>query len=135
MKVGLKPVLCIGERLEEMEAGRTAEVITGQLKAALTDVAYSSGMVIAYEPVWAIGTGRAATGEQSNETIGFIRSRLAGLYGESSAQEIRILYGGSATADNIAEFMRQSEIDGALVGGASLKADQFVSIIRQTSGI
>jgi len=134
-KVGLKPILCVGEKLEEMEAGRTEQVITGQLKSALTGIAYSPGLVVAYEPVWAIGTGRAATGEQSNGTVGLIRSSLAELYGENPAQEICILYGGSATAENIAEFMQQREIDGALVGGASLKADQFVSMVRQTAEI
>ncbi len=135
LKVGLKPILCVGERLEEMEAGRTAEVITGQLNSALAGIAYPPTLVVAYEPVWAIGTGKAATGEQSNQTIGLIRSRLAELYGDASARKVRILYGGSVTADNIAEFVRQEEIDGGLVGGASLKADQFVSMVRQTSEI
>ncbi len=92
-------------------------------------------MFIAYEPVWAIGTGKAATGEQANKTIGFIRRTISEKYGKRIAQEVRILYGGSVTADNIAEFMEQSEIDGALVGGASLKANEFLSIVRQTSEV
>ena len=87
------------------------------------------------EQIWAIGTGRAATGKQANETISFIRHNFAKLYSESSARDLRILYGGSVTAANTDEFMQQSEIDGALVGGASLKADQFLSIVRQTSEI
>ncbi|MFC1862076.1 triose-phosphate isomerase [Chloroflexota bacterium] len=135
LKVGLKPILCVGERPEENEAGRTEEVITGQLRSSLAGIDYSEGLIVAYEPVWAIGTGRAATDKQSNETVGLIRSTIAQLYNASLAQEVRILYGGSVTADNIAEFIRQPEIDGALVGGASLKADQFLSIVRQTSEI
>jgi len=132
LRTGLKPILCIGERLEENEAGRTKEVLTDQLRSSLAEIDYLSSLTIAYEPVWAIGTGRAATGEQANEAIGFIRHNFAKLYSESSAQDLRILYGGSVTAANTTEFMQQSEIDGALVGGASLKADQFLSIVRQT---
>ncbi len=135
LKVDLKPILCVGERLEENEAGRTEEVVIEQLKASLARTNYLTGMVIAYEPIWAIGTGRAATGEQANETIGLIRHHISELYGKKIAQDLRILYGGSATADNIAEFVQQPEIDGALVGGASLKAAQFLSIVRQTSEI
>ncbi len=135
LKVGLKPILCIGERLEENEAGRTEEVITEQLNSSLAEVKDLTNLVIAYEPVWAIGTGRAATGEQANETIAFIRQKLAKRYGEKQAQQVRILYGGSVTAANAAEFMHQPEIDGALVGGASLKATEFLSIVTQTAVI
>jgi len=132
---GLKPILCIGERLEENEAGRTEEVVTEQLWSSLTGINYPRGLLIAYEPVWAIGTGKAATGEQANETISLIRRNVAKLYGKEIAQDMRILYGGSVTAENAAEFINQPEIDGALVGGASLKADQFLSIVTQTSEI
>jgi len=135
MGVGLKPILCIGERLEENEAGRTEEVVSEQLGSALAGVDYPGALVIAYEPVWAIGTGRAATGEQANETIGFIRRRIAKLYDDKIAHEMRILYGGSVTAVNAGEFMQQPEIDGALVGGASLNATDFVSIVQQASEI
>ena len=133
--VGLKPILCIGERLEENEAGRTEEVVTGQLRSSLAGVNRPNDLIIAYEPVWAIGTGKAATGKQANETIGFIRRNLAELYGKRVAQDTRILYGGSVTAANTSEFINQSEIDGALVGGASLKASEFLSIVKQTSEI
>ncbi len=92
-------------------------------------------MIIAYEPIWAIGTGKAATGEQANETIGLIRHNIAKLYGKRIAQDVRILYGGSVTAVNATEFINQPEIDGALVGGASLKASQFLSIVKQTAEI
>ena len=135
LRVGLKPILCIGERLEENEAGRTEEVVTGQLRSSLAGINNLNGLIIAYEPVWAIGTGRAATGEWANETIGLIRCNLVELYGKEIAQRVRILYGGSVTAANTSEFISQSEIDGALVGGASLKASEFLSIVRQTSEI
>ena len=135
LKAGLKPILCVGERLEENEAGRTEEIVSRQLSGSLSGIKELNGLVIAYEPVWAIGTGRAATGRQANDTIGFIRHNISELYGKKVAENLRILYGGSVTAENIAEFIRQPEIDGALVGGASLKADQFISIVKQTSEV
>jgi triosephosphate isomerase len=131
----LKPILCVGERLEENEAGKTEEIIARQIKQDLNNVESNPGVVIAYEPVWAIGTGRAASGEQAAATIKFIRSILASLWGEDIAQSLRLLYGGSVTSNNIAEFVSQSEIDGALVGGASLKAREFLSIVKQTAAI
>lgn len=133
--VGLKPIFCVGETLAEKETGRTEDVLSRQLTQGLAGIEDLDGMVIGYEPVWAIGTGRAASGGQANDTIGFIRRRLAGLYSEETAGSIRIQYGGSVNADNIAEFVSQPEIDGALVGGASLKAEQFISIVRQTAEI
>jgi triosephosphate isomerase len=135
LKAGLKPILCVGEKLAENEAGRTEKVIAEQLKSSLANVKSPRELTVAYEPIWAIGTGKAATGQQANGTIGFIRQSLAQLYTEALSQKIRILYGGSVTADNVAEFMKQPEIDGALVGGASLKADQFLSITKQASEI
>jgi triosephosphate isomerase len=135
LKVGLKPILCIGEKLEENEAGRMEEVVTEQLRASLANIDYLNGMVIAYEPIWAIGTGKAATGKQANETIGLIRRNITKLYDKEIAQNMRILYGGSVTAANTTEFISQPEIDGALVGGASLKATEFLSIVKQTSEI
>jgi triosephosphate isomerase len=135
LKAGLKPILCVGEKLEENEAGKTTEVITEQVRADLEGVPSPQGLVIAYEPIWAIGTGKAATPEQANQTIGVIRRLIAELYGGEVAQEMRILYGGSVNRANIAEFISQPEIDGALVGGASLNADEFVSIVEQTARI
>lgn len=135
LAVGLTPILCVGERLEEREAGRAEEVVVRQGRAALQGIESPQRMVIAYEPVWAIGTGRAETGEGANATIGIIRDTMARLYSEGIAQGIRILYGGSVIAANVAEFIRQPEIDGALVGGASLKAEEFLSIVAQTAAI
>ena len=131
----LKPILCVGERLEENEMGKTEEVVSRQVTAALSGVNPIPDIVIAYEPVWAIGTGKAASGEQAAATINFIRNILTRLWGKDTAQDLRILYGGSITSGNITEFISQSEIDGALVGGASLKAREFLSIANQTAKI
>jgi triosephosphate isomerase len=135
IKNGLKPILCVGERLEENEAGQTEEVLTRQVTACADHDYFTHGTVIAYEPVWAIGTGKAATATQANATIAFIRRLVTGQQGGDIGGSVRILYGGSVTGANIAEFMKEPDIDGALVGGASLKADDFVSITRQTSEI
>ncbi len=135
MRAGLRPILCVGERLEENETGKTSQVVVSQLKDALADIKNADGLVVAYEPVWAIGTGRAATGRQSNETIGLIRSTVESLIDAGTAADLRILYGGSVTAENIAEFISQPEIDCGLVGGASLKAEQFTAIVQKTSEI
>jgi len=131
----LQPILCVGERLAENEAGKTEEVVNRQVTAALNGIEPVSNLVVAYEPVWAIGTGKAASGEQAAATIQFIRDVLAKLWNKSIAQDLRILYGGSVTSANIAEFISHPEIDGALVGGASLKAEEFASIVEQTAKI
>jgi triosephosphate isomerase len=129
----LKPILCIGERLEENEAGKTEEIVNRQLRGALDGIEPVRDLVIAYEPVWAIGTGKAASGKQAAATIQFIRDVVAKLWNKGIAQDLRILYGGSVTGANIAEFISLPEIDGALVGGASLKAEEFVSIVEKTT--
>jgi triosephosphate isomerase len=127
---GLTPIFCIGETREEREAGRTKEVLWRQVRRGLEGVAWTGACVLAYEPVWAIGTGLAATGAQADETVGFIRGLLRELFGSDVADATRIQYGGSVKADNIDEFMSQPEIDGALVGGASLDAGAFAAIVR-----
>ncbi len=133
LKAGLTPIVCVGETLAQYESGQTSEVVLRQINAGLAgiDPAISSRLVIAYEPVWAIGTGKASSGENANQVHGkVIRPALSELFGEKNAQAIRILYGGSVTAANAAEFFAMSDIDGALVGGASLKVDEFVAITK-----
>ena len=134
-RAGLKPILCVGETLKDNEASRTEEIIAKQVRRGLADIAPSDSLVVAYEPIWAIGTGRAATGGQANSTANLIRSLLIDLWGNKFAKEIRILYGGSVTSTNVIEFSSQPEIDGALVGGASLKADEFFDIVSKTANI
>ncbi|HNY99926.1 MAG TPA: triose-phosphate isomerase [Anaerolineaceae bacterium] len=133
LKVGLTPIVCVGETLSENEAGLTADVINRQVVEGLANLTAEQGekLVVAYEPVWAIGTGRAASGPVANTVLAdIIRPTLADLFGDEVAQGIRILYGGSVTSANAAEFFGQPEIDGALVGGASLKPADFVAIVQ-----
>ena len=133
LQADLRPVLCVGETLEQNEAGRAAEVVSNQLRAALEGVQLNSAnaMVIAYELVWAIGTGKAATPEATDKLLrNVVRPTLAGLFGAEIAQGMRVLYGGSVNAANAASFFGQPEIDGALVGGASLKAKEFIEITK-----
>ncbi|MBC7258600.1 MAG: triose-phosphate isomerase [Chloroflexi bacterium] len=130
---GLIPIVCVGENLAQNEAGQTQEVVEAQVRGALAGLTaeQTAGIVIAYEPIWAIGTGKPATGEGANTTIKTaVRGTVARLFGESVADRMRVQYGGSVKPGNIAEFMSQPDIDGALVGGASLKAEDFVEIVR-----
>jgi triosephosphate isomerase len=131
----VSPILCIGEDMEEKEAGKTEAVITRQLEAALSDIKPVPSLVVAYEPIWAIGTGKASSGNEVTNTIKFIRGILSRLWDSKTAQSIRVLYGGSVTAQNIAEFISSPETDGALIGGASLNAREFTDIVRQTAEI
>ena len=129
----LIPIVCVGETLDQYESGLTSEVVRRQIKVGFADVdsATAARIVIAYEPVWAIGTGKASSGENANSVVKqMIRAALTELFNEKIAQSIRVLYGGSVTASNAAEFFSQPEIDGALVGGASLKPDEFVAITK-----
>jgi triosephosphate isomerase len=129
----LRPIVCIGEHLEQYEAGKTEDVIRSQVKHSLENFPSNRAkdIVIAYEPIWAIGTGKAATAEGAGKVIHLIRQLYAEMYSDETAAAIRILYGGSVTSANISEFMAHPDIDGALVGGASIKPD-FVEIVRKT---
>ncbi|RME63402.1 MAG: triose-phosphate isomerase [Nitrospirae bacterium] len=127
-KEGLGVIMCVGETLEQREKGLTFNVLEEQITEGLKDLP-SQGLVIAYEPVWAIGTGKTATKEQAQEAHEFIRGLLRKLYG-TEAESIRILYGGSVKPENISELMAQPDVDGALVGGASLKVESFVKIVK-----
>ena len=132
-KAGLIPIVCVGETLAQYEAGQTSDVVSRQTRLGLQGVSaeFAPRIVVAYEPVWAIGTGKASSGENAQSVHGgVIRPVLSELFGAETAQAIRILYGGSVTSANAAEFFSQPDIDGALVGGASLKADEFLAIVR-----
>ena len=128
----IKPVLCVGEKLEERKRGLTEEVVRGQLEGCLSGIKDADGLVVAYEPVWAIGTGVPASDEDALRVIKLIRETLRELIG---ADDVRILYGGSVNKDNIVEFVRHDDIDGALVGGASLRAGEFIEIVRRTAEV
>ena len=133
LNAGLKPILCVGETLDENENGKTGVVVKRQLTGALKGVSIEDfgKIIIAYEPVWAIGTGKAATAEGANQVIKvYIRDEVSSLYSREAADKVRILYGGSVKPENAKEYFQQPDIDGALVGGASLKADAFIQITK-----
>jgi len=131
-KYGITPIICVGENLNEREAGKTKEVCRVQTEAALRGLSSEqvARAVIAYEPIWAIGTGKSSTAEDANEVIRYIRERVAANFGEEAAGKIRIQYGGSVKPGNIREFMSQPEIDGALVGGASLEPASYIQLVE-----
>ncbi len=132
LEIGLTPILCVGETLDQREAGNAGTVVEGQLQGGLRDVSAEDigRSVVAYEPVWAIGTGRAATPEMAQEMMGLIRYEVARLSHIEIAGNVPLLYGGSVNAENAAELAEQQDLDGALVGGASLKADDFAAIAK-----
>ena len=132
LKAGFKVMVCIGETLEEREGNRTEEVLARQLDGGLADLdaVTVSGLVLAYEPVWAIGTGKTATPEMAEATHRFIRSHLAARFGKEAAEQVRIQYGGSMKPENAGELVAQPDIDGGLIGGAALKADSFATLIK-----
>ena len=132
VEAGLIPILCVGETLEEHESGATESVVAGQLEGGLegVEIAHGEDLVIAYEPIWAIGTGKTASPEQAQEAHAFIRAKLTQAFGADLAGTMRIQYGGSVKPDNAAELLGQPDIDGALVGGASLNAESFAAIVR-----
>jgi len=135
LDIGLTPIVCVGEKLEEREAGKTEEVVEEHIKGAFDGLGLEQAkkVVIAYEPVWAIGTGKTATPKQANEVHRFIREKLSALYSKELADSANILYGGSVKPENAKDLLKQADIDGALVGGASLKSESFEKIVR--SGI
>ena len=132
LAAGLKPIICVGETLEEREQGVTEFVVGLQIKKALYGVQSLADVVVAYEPVWAIGTGKTALPIEAEEVHRFIRNVIGDVYGEE-AKAVRILYGGSVTPDNAGDLIGMEDIDGALVGGASLKAESFLGIIRKVA--
>lgn len=129
---GLKPIMCIGESLEIRESGKAVEFVLGQLTSCLEGISNEEiiRLTVAYEPIWAIGTGKTATSEDANEMCAEIRKKLASLYSQEAADRVRIQYGGSVKPSNISELMSMSDIDGALVGGASLKVEDFIALIN-----
>jgi triosephosphate isomerase len=131
-KAGLTPIVCVGETLAQYEAGQTSDVVSTQTRAGLQGATpdFALKIVVAYEPVWAIGTGKASSAENAQAVHAGIRQVLSEMFGKETAQSIRILYGGSVTASNAAEFFSQADIDGALVGGASLKVEEFTAIAK-----
>jgi len=137
LKYDLVPIVCVGEVLEERESGQTNEVIQKQVSGCLAGFQPDqvNNMIIAYEPVWAIGTGKTATKDQAQEVHHFIRGLLTNMFGKAAAQEVRIQYGGSVKPENIAELIAQADIDGALVGGASLKAESFIDIVKNSCSV
>ena len=131
LAAGLRPILCVGEQLSDREVGRAETIVEGQVRSCLEGIEYTESLVVAYEPVWAIGTGKAATPQVAQGIMGHIRCVLGSLYGPDAASEVSLLYGGSVNPGNIGDFMQEKDVNGALVGGASLSADSFVELVQR----
>ena len=132
LRNGMTPIVCCGETLEQRESGVTNEWVSGQITAALKDLTADqvANLVIAYEPIWAIGTGKSSTAKDANDTCGVVRATVASIFGQEVADKVRVQYGGSVKPENIAEYMAEEHIDGALVGGASLVSDSFLALLE-----
>ena len=132
LRNGMTPIVCCGETLEQRESGVTNEWVSGQITAALKNLTAEqvANLVIAYEPIWAIGTGKSSTAKDANDTCGVVRATVASIFGQEVADKVRVQYGGSVKPENIAEYMAEEHIDGALVGGASLVPDSFLALLE-----
>ena len=135
LDAGLRPILCVGEELEDREQGRAGEVVVRQLRGCLAGVDSLDDLAVAYEPIWAIGTGKAATPDVAQSLMAQMRGALASLFGVEAAAQTPLLYGGSVNPGNISDFMKEKDIDGALVGGASLSVDSFVEIVQRAADV
>ena len=133
LSVGLRPIVCVGETLDERESGRAREVVVEQLRASLKDVDRTSQVLVAYEPVWAIGTGRAASASDAQQMAAIARHELGTLFGPEAASNVPFLYGGSVNSENVVDFLAMPDINGALVGGASLDAEGFIRLTENAA--
>lgn len=130
---GLQPIICVGETAHERQSDRAHGVVAAQVRQGISRITFAPGIVVAYEPLWAIGSGLPASPEIANEMCGLIRKELGAKFGPEHAETVRVLYGGSVTSKNIGDFVSRPQIDGALVGGASLQAEEFAAIVRNTA--
>lgn len=135
LKAGLRPIVCVGEHLDDREGGSAEAFVESQIRASLADIESADDLVVAYEPIWAIGTGRAATPEIAQTMVSHIRGVLASIFGSNAASDVPILYGGSVNPGNISDYMRERDVNGALVGGASLNAETFVEIVQRAAAV